>query len=175
MRDLLLNGLTQTSPLHILLKDWAPTLITIVIGGLFASVILPRLQGLYTKRIALSSRRLSLAEDIAASLHRYVTCWRRLIQISHHEIAKNGRLTADEIARKDSFVTSRNEARDKLCDLLCAAQLYSTDKTSNLMKGFLFWDEKATALRINELPDISEWRVWEDRIVEQLKKDLDQP
>ena len=47
------------------LTDWMPPLITIVIGGLFASILFPAWQSRFNKSKAASSRRLEIAESVA--------------------------------------------------------------------------------------------------------------
>jgi hypothetical protein len=150
-------------------KDSIPTLVSIIVGGLFASILFPRWQSRYTRTKTLTEHRFALTEALAAQFQAYVTAWRRLIQISTLETGRA--LSEEEAARKGAFVVQRNEARDALWASFARGQLYFTDQTCDIIRKFMEWDETQGSKTLADLPSIEEWRQWESRLLAQLKRD----
>lgn len=166
----MLTPLDPGSPLAILLTEWGPPFVTIVIGGLFASILFPRWQDIWTRTRAASQRRLDLTQDIASAFEKYVTSWRRLVDIAG--LARERPLTEAEQAQLQSFVAHRNAARDTLLDRCALGQLYFSDKGCALIDSFACWDTAQAAKRLEELPDMEEWRKWKARVMVQLRSEL---
>ncbi|WP_161555708.1 hypothetical protein [Mangrovicoccus ximenensis] len=172
---LLLDPLDPDSPLALMLKGWGPPLVSIVIGGLFASILFPRWQDRFSRSRAGLDKRMELAECIAAQLARYLTAWRRLIDIARLEAARRAggaALAEAETARKLGFVADRNAARDELLDLCARAQLYFGEAALREIAGFAAWDESQAAKQLDDLPPIEEWRTWERRVLGAMRRDL---
>lgn len=163
-------GVAENTLLHIALTQWAPSIFTICVGGLLASVIFPRLQGRWQVDRTRHAKRVEIAERIAQQLDRYIVCWRRLMQISQLEASRA--LTAEEAERKRAFIAQRNERRDALHDSLTIGGLYFSDGAAELFAAYRAWDEGNAAKRLSDLPDIAEWRDWERRIVATVKREL---
>jgi hypothetical protein len=150
-------------------RESIPTLVSIVVGGLFASILFPRWQASYTRTKTLIERRFALIEAVATQFSAYITAWRRLIQIAILEAERP--LTETESARMAGFVAQRNEARDALWASFARGQFYFTEQASDVIRVFTAWDEAQVAKPLADLPDIAEWRQWEARVLAQLKRD----
>jgi hypothetical protein len=167
---MLTDGINPDSPAALIIRHWGPPLITIVLGGLFASILFPRWQDAYTRSRAASQHRIDLTEQIASAFTSYITAWRRLIAIA--ELGAERELSQAESDRLNGFVAERNEARDDLLDLCARGQLYFSDGACDSISEFVAWDEDQSTKRLNELPDIEEWRSWEKKILRRLKGEL---
>lgn len=146
-----------------LLTSWGPPVITVIIGGALASLLFPRWQNRAAQAKTFNERRFALMEEIADLFPRYIASWRRLMQISTLEQTRP--LDEAETKRKMDFVAQRSEARDALCSALNRGQIYFSEDTWGIIQSFLIWDEGNTAKRLEDLPDVSEWRSWESRIL----------
>lgn len=166
---MLLDPLDPESPLALMMRHWGPPLITIVLGGLFASILFPRWQEAHTRARAMAQHRLDLTEGLASAFAQYITAWRRLIDIA--SLGQQRPLTETEIERRDAFVIQRNGARDTLLDLCARGQLYFSDQACDLVAAFIAWDSAQTSKQLGELPEIAEWRQWETRILQRLKRE----
>lgn len=159
--------LDENSVLSLLVRYWGPPAITVIVGGIMASLLFPRWQNRAAQAKAFNDRRFVILEEIADLFPRYVAAWRRLIQIS--ELEKERALSEAESTRKQTFVAQRNEARDAVCSALSRGRVYFSDESWTTIEEFLSWDEGNSAKRLGELPNIREWRQWESRILVQLK------
>jgi hypothetical protein len=169
MRSLLLEALDESSAAYLIIRYWTPPIISIVLGGLFASILFPRWQNNYARVKSLTEHRIALVESIAVQFAAYTTGWRRLIQISTLEAERA--LTEQEAARKADFVAERNKARDALCASFARGQLHFTEKACGVIKKFMEWDEAQATKPLSDLPSVKEWREWEARLLAQLKRD----
>lgn len=167
---MLLDPLDPNSPLALIIKGWGPPLISILIGGLFASILFPRWQDSYTRARAATQHRLDLTEQIASAFARYITAWRRLIDIA--TLGQNRELNDEELERLSGFAADRNNARDELLDLCARGQLYFGKAAATDVASFLRWDEAQASKTLEELPKIEEWRAWESKVLKQLKRDI---
>jgi hypothetical protein len=162
-------GLFNQYPvLEIILKNWSPPIISVLLGGVIVSILVPRWQVRFEKSRLYDRRRLELLESIAGNFPHYVANWRRLMQISHHEFEK-GQLTEGELELKARFVEERNNSRDKLFSDLSLASVYFSDTVVDLITRFSEWDQDCTALRLDELPDIGSWQEWEVALIKSMK------
>ena len=150
--------------LEIVLKNWGPPIISVLVGGLLVSILVPRWQVRFEKSRQYDKRRLELLEGIAKTFPLYVANWRRLIDISFYEEQK-GQLSQEEQDRKLRFVADRNTVRDKLFSSLSSARIYFSDSILTLITEFSEWDEKCTILELDELPQIQAWQEWELKII----------
>jgi hypothetical protein len=163
--------LNQHSVLYIILTEWAPIFITIIGGGLTASVLVPRWQNKYNRNKALETRRLEIAEHVAKALNRYVYLWGRVISISKLE-HRNVGLTPDQKSRKDSFIDERNNGRLELSDALCSAELYFGNYTELAINRFRKWDEGFSSASLADLPSIEEFNEEKTVLIGALKKEV---
>ncbi|WP_434052361.1 MAG: hypothetical protein RDA78_24395 [Roseibium sp.] len=145
-------SIEQDTIYYIALTRWVPPLITILVGGLFASILFPRWQENYARNKAREQRKLEIYEEVARWTYRYGVFWDRLITISRLEKSKAGGLEDAEMERKKQFVEDRNEARLQLSDALCRAELYFSDETLRAVQRFRKWDEGLSKLYLNQLP-----------------------
>jgi hypothetical protein len=167
--DIILNELSVG---YIVLTAWVPPLITVLIGGIFASILFPRWQDRHARYHAREERKLALAEEIARDMARYTTCWSRLRTIAELEISREDGLTDEEFERKKGFVEARNSARDALMDTLCSLEIYFSSEVRSSIAEFVRWDEECSALRIDELPPREEYRNRSQRIVSKVSKEI---
>lgn len=147
-----------------------PVVLTILLGGIAASVIFPRIQSKYQSRKDAAQRRNSLAEQVIPSFTRYIVRWRRLIEISRYEEEHSLDVTGQE--RKRRFVEDRNSCRDELLDNLRLCQLHFSKSVIEEIDSFIDWDESHASSTLDELPTVAEWRSRERAIVELLKAEL---
>lgn len=168
------TGLEEFSPLAIILTGWAPILISVIIGGLFASIIFPRWQDRHIVRKAFVERRQAIIEEVAELLNAYTNIWRRLIQISIHEtdLIASDADTSAVVEKKMQFVARRTEVHDELMACLSRVKIYVNPKQRDEIKEFVAWAESMSTLRLDELPEISAWRDWEDRLLSKLQSHL---
>lgn len=155
---------------YLLLSNWGPPIVTIFVGGAFASLLVPRWQARWNRDRATEERRIALYEAISEHFSMYVTAWRRLLQIARLERERN--LSELERARKEDYLRSRTDARDSLICEFAKARIYFSRNSGDAIAKFVHWDEKNGSKNFGDLPDIEEWREWEDLIVENLRQDL---
>lgn len=147
-----------------IIGKWVPALISVIAGGLVASVLVPRWQAKSNRNRLIEQRKLEICEGISDTFPKYIANWRRLIEISKHEIKKKS-LSQDEIIRKNSYINDRDRYRDELFSLFSKAKLYFSKEISDLIEEFVQFDNSFSSKRIYELPDIEKWNDWESRIV----------
>ncbi|MGO8154201.1 hypothetical protein AB9F36_30705 [Rhizobium leguminosarum] len=164
------SQLNDKSIAFIALKDWVPSLITIIIGGIFASIILPAWQGRYMRTKALATRRLEIAESVTKNFQKYVTAWKRLMAISVLE--EESGLNEEQKQTKIGFVMARNASRDALLESLAISRLYFPETCSEVVQSFCKWDEDRSIERLDKLPQIAAWREWEQRVLQSLNREL---
>lgn len=164
------SNLEETSIVYIVLTEWMPSIITILFGGYMASILFPRMQDNFQKSQQREERKQKIAEEIIQTFGRYITSWRRLIQISQLELERN--LSDVELNRKHEFIDDRKEQRDKLVDQLRLCQLYYSNSTCDHLNQFLEWDEGQASKRLDDLPSIEEWRRYEEHLIKRIKSDL---
>ncbi|MEM8547993.1 MAG: hypothetical protein AAGF46_07515 [Pseudomonadota bacterium] len=169
VETLLTEPLNPDSPLRLMMQYWGPPLITIILGGVFASILLPGWQEAQARARVIAEHRAKLTESLASAFARYITAWRRLIDISY--LGQQRPLSDAETSRRDQFVIDRNAARDELLDLCARGQLYFSDGVAAMISEFVAWDTSQAAKSLDSLPKIEEWRKWETRILTRLRKD----
>ncbi len=144
-------------------------LVLLLVGGLTAHILYPRWQDSYLRRKALTERRSALGEDIVALMNGYVVCWRRLLEAasflsqSHTDEVPDAALQ-DQQDKVQGFAAKRSDARDALMSALSRFMLYCDRADRTEIDAFITWDESQSNKRLAELPDIKEWRQWEDRL-----------
>jgi hypothetical protein len=158
------EALSETSVAFVVVKDWIPALITILVGGAFATLLLPRLQGRYAAKQALADKRIEFAGKLAVGFRRYIMSWRRLRQIS--DLEQDRQLTKEENKRKLAFVETRNQHKDELIETMYLMKPIFSSSLSRDIDIFVRWDEAQTAVRLEALPELVEWVKWEDRLTE---------
>lgn len=165
------TGLPEFSPLAIVFYEWAPIILTIVIGGLFATILFPRWQDRYIRRKVLTERQQSIVEEAAELLNAYTNIWRRLIEISKHEVSLRdaGRDVEKAIEMKAQFVSQRSEIHDRLMATLSRAKVLVSSAQRREISNFIEWAESMSTLRLDELPEVSEWRSWEEKLLASLQ------
>jgi hypothetical protein len=104
--------MAERSPLLVILEKWVPVLLTVGVGAYLARVIFPRIQAEYQKGVSRHDRMHGLAEEIAVNFDRYISEWRRLVQMSEH--FRDKEMDETETKRFEAFVDGRKEARDRL-------------------------------------------------------------
>lgn len=162
-------SLPERSFMLLLLESWTPTILTVVVGAYLARVIFPKIQQSNEEFRAKSERKRNLAEEVAVNFDRYISEWRRLIQITSHLAAEQ--MNEDERARMNLFVKDRKEARDSLMSALSRCQLYFSETTSAKIAVFIEWEEGFTAKETG-LPGVNEWRERQREILGLLVKEL---
>ncbi|MGD1923522.1 MAG: hypothetical protein ACFB03_04950 [Paracoccaceae bacterium] len=168
--DFLFEEISKNSIAYLVIESWGPPVLTIVVGGLFASILFPRWQAQYNRGKALGEHKIKLYEEIAEHFSLYIAAWRRLISIARLE--KRRKLSEREMNRKEQFVLQRNDYRDTLISEFARAKLYFSAKSRIEIEDFMKWDEANGTKTVDELPTISEWQDWEERVVQCLRKEL---
>ena len=169
--DWLYLELNEFSVITIILVEWVPVLLTIIVGGLFATILFPRLQDRYLEKKLGEERRQKILEEVAELLRVYTTAWRRLIEISSHELTltKEGRDTSHLQKYKARIVQQRTDTHDKLMSCLAKANLVLPKEQRAEISQFVDWAESTSTLTLDELPNVEEWRNWEERVVSSLR------
>ncbi len=152
-------------------------LVLLLVGGITAHILYPRWQDSYLRRKALTERRSALGEDIVALMNGYVVSWRRLIEAAAFlaETPKDD-ASDDELEdlhdRVQALAAKRSEARDDLMAALSRFMLYCGRTDRAEINTFMTWDESQSNKRLEELPNIKEWRQWEDRLRARISRVL---
>ena len=154
----------------LMLRHWGPPIATIVLGGLGASLIVPRLQSRRDRWKAINDRKIALYEAIADQFGRYVSSWRRLLSIAYLERSRP--LSDLEQQRKQRFIDERYAARDSLFSEFAKARLYFSDDCCNRIDAFIAWDETHVNSTLDDLPDVVDWRRYEGDVIKCLGQDL---
>lgn len=155
----------------IILQHWVPPTITAALGLLTGLYVASTGQVSAEKQLYLK-HRIGHAEAVAIHFSEYVENWRRLIQVSTYEREK-GVLDHETAARKNAYVTARNNARDKLFGALGALELYFGPQVLEKAAEFRKWDDAQTIKRLNELPPLSEWRNHSAAIVGAIRAEME--
>lgn len=163
--------LSEHSPIAIVFAEWVPVMITITLGGLFATVIFPRWQDRYLSKKIRSERKIKITEEISELLNAYTNVWRRLIEISRYEknLIEHEHDTKDVTKMKTQFVEQRSDIHDRLMGCLSRAKVFVSASQRREISKFIQWTESTSTLTLDELPEISEWRTWEERILSSLQ------
>ena len=164
--------LPENSLLSIALNEWVTAVLTIVVGGITGSLILPRLQSRYSRFHAREQRRVDIAEQISIRFTRYISSWRRLIQISNLEISRPQGLTKIEADRKERYAKSRSDDRDLLFDSLCSARLFFSNEIRSEINEYMQWDDRNAILTVDKLPPIDEWQIRHDRLIDLFNREI---
>lgn len=163
---------SQPSVAHIIMSNWAPSLITILVGGVFASILFPRWQYYYARARSREERKHTLAEDLSRNMRRYISCWNRLRSIAELEIVREGVLSEEEAERKRNFVEARNASRDALLDTLCSIEIYFSENVQKGIDEFITWDDKCSTARVNELPSREEYVQKRRSLLEMVHREI---
>nr|WP_321249049.1 hypothetical protein [uncultured Ruegeria sp.] len=167
------EALPENSIALIIASEWLPTILTILLGGWFASVLIPRLQANFERNKTREKRRFELAEEVAQNLVHYRMCWERLLSIAKLEQdRKEDGLTEVEFDRKKTFVKDRNEARDKLINSLTSVQFYFSKKSQYQAANFIEWDQSIQTLGLQDLPRKCEWELRITTLIKTLHEEL---
>lgn len=166
----LIERIEPGSIAYLSITHWLPAIFAAVVGGYFARVILPNALEEYAYSRRRTEKRIEHAEKISSLLGRYIIWWRRLIQITQLEAERI--LDEDEILRKLDFVKERNSSKDDLYAALSVSAFYFHERCCDVLREFIDWDEAQSAKRLTDLPDISEWRKWETRILLSMREDV---
>ena len=165
--------LEEFSVFYIVLTQWVPPLITILIGGYLASILFPKWRDSIVRTRATEDRKLALAEDLSKCLTRYLLNWNRLRTISELEMSRNTGLTEIEHERKKQFVSDRNDSRDHLIDVMASAEIYFSHEVQDAIEQFKTWDEANSAMRINELPSSSEFDARKRKLLNAIHSEIE--
>lgn len=164
------TALAENSPLAIALAQWVPAGITIVVGGVFASILLPRWQNANARFHAREARRLAIAEEMAKNMERYILSLNRLLIISRAECGNP--LSDAEIRRKEGFLDARNKHREALRDSMCSISLYFSSRSEIMIRKFNEWDDASVNLTVDKAPPIDQWRTRGERVMSQIRSEV---
>jgi len=163
-----LKSRTKTSStLSALVEHWVPPAITAALG-LTAGIALATYNSDISDNRYFLEKRAMAADDIAKQFSIYVVNWERLIEMRKHFDERRSEPSGEEKENFKRIVFNRSDSRDKLFSAFDLAHLYYGDTTSNLITKFREWDIKQSNLTIDQLPNISHWRVWQKKVLRQL-------
>ncbi len=158
----------------VLTEEWGPPLISIVVGGMVASLLLPRLQTGFNRSRLFEQKRMEAMERVAETFPAYIANWRRLMTVAQAQRAAPPQ-DADAAGRLEEmklrFADQRNACRDELAALIARARLYFSDDVASLLDEFLRWDERHAQARLEDLPQPEDWRKWELKLLEAMRSE----
>lgn len=157
----MLDPIQPNSLLFIMLDKWVPALITVLVGALFASFLLPRVQAVYAAKRALTDKKLDLVGTVTYRFRKYIVAWRRLRQLA---VVLPQPMDEEDRKRLTALATLRNERKDDLIEALYQMKVAFSSGLADDIDRFLEWDELQTNKELPELPDLEEWVKWERRI-----------
>jgi hypothetical protein len=156
---------------QVLTEKWGPPLISILVGGVVAQIVLPRLQASFNRTKLFDEKRVLVMEELAEVFPTYIANWARLISMAQAERASGGVLPPHLKQKKDEHADDRNRARDELLSLIARARLYFSDPVEEEMANFLAWDKRYVSATLDELPAVEEWTRWERRILNAMRRE----
>lgn len=165
--------LREHSLAFVIIKDWIPSLITIFVGGVVATLLLPRLAAGYAARRALADKRLEFAGRVAVAFRRYVMAWRRLITFAEPE-EKMRPLPKGSEDRRRAYAEQRNQHKDELIEALCFAKTIFSSTVAKSIDSFIDWDEAQAGLSLDNLPKLERWVKWEKDITDLINHESKQ-
>jgi hypothetical protein len=150
--------------LTIFIRYVAPPTIAVVVGGVLANRYFPRWQ----TQIALERSRIErtneISEEIMAAFSGYISSWRRLISLAEYQRLTLEPVSTDLENRILENAKERNEKRDALEAVLRKFLIYANEEQRTSITRFLDWDEGLSIKRLEQLPELAEWRRWEKEI-----------
>ena len=162
--------LDQNSLLFIVLRYWVTALFSVGFGSLLVALVVPRLQNRWQQRVFKLEKRKEIAESVILSFAAYITAWRRLRRLAQK--SQESGLTELEKERKRVAVNDRNSARDRLIGNLKLARIFFDPNTVIVIDSFIEWDSKLTDTKLDGLPDLNEWRIFEGKILDEIKREI---
>jgi hypothetical protein len=165
-----MGQIKEHSFLHIVLKEWVPTLITVLVGGGLLTTLIPRCQTDFERTKAYESHRLSIAESTAKDFTAYILYWQRLRDVA--ELEKTRMLSPDEAERKKEFAVRRNESVNALYDDLAIARLYFSSDILKLAEDFMRWDRSYSNRRLDDLPSLENWYEWKEKMATAMTREI---
>lgn len=152
---------------EIVLKYWAPAIITAILGGIAVALIVPRVQSNYADVSALKQRQIQLWESIGVNFTHYITARSRLNTAAREEIrmkANKEKVSADFLKRKDEYRSQRDEFNIKLRGDLLKAEFYFGEDVKKLIESFVTWHSAYAVAAVDQLPSDAEYIEWRQRI-----------
>lgn len=158
-----------------IIKALGPSAITVALTAIFASYFVPRWQERNANRAMITERRLRAIEQTADAFVRYIIAWRRLIEFSRALEARAGEQSPsdDENQRRIAFATERNRHKEDLLAALHQSVVYFDRETFEIFEEFTRWDESHSVSTLEDLPDVSEWWAWQERIIARMKRKME--
>ena len=92
------------------------------------------------------------------------------MEISSYEIQliEDERDTSAAVQMKNKYVAQRSEIHDRLMACLSRAKIVVSSKQRTDINRFIEWAESTSTLTMEELPEIIEWRKWEEKLLSSL-------
>lgn len=147
-------------------------MITLVITGYIASIVIPYIQSKAQNQRAEADKRRQLIEETADFGSRYVASWRRAQTIQRAEIVASTPLTVEELNNKTGVLRNRSIHRDDLMATLEKSKIYFSTNVVGEIISFQKWDRDKADLGISEVPTFESWRDRIDKIVTSMKAEL---
>ncbi|MEL7215564.1 MAG: hypothetical protein AAGJ96_06475 [Pseudomonadota bacterium] len=164
--------ISEGSFAYIAFRFYVPILLTIVVGGVVANLVIPAIQRRFEINRREAERRVELRDEIAANLGLYLENWRRLLDIAVLEQARRregGALSEDEAERKRGFVQARNAHKDEWVRNLVLGRIYFSAETMAALEAFHRWDRELSSQSLDDLPERSAWDAQSEQVFAALK------
>ncbi len=152
------------------LQQALPNIITVIAGGIAASILFPRWQEQFNRRKNFAERRLQLLKEETDAFSRYLIDRKRLMYISAFDEAE---LSQDQMAMKQGFFSPRKRDSRKSCGPTSRKRISFRRSTYNQVKRFLDWDTQLTVAQLSEPPPIEEWWNWHDTLTSKMRLDVE--
>ena len=119
---------------------------------------------------AYREKKVERADETISQFSIYIESWRRLMVIA--SLASTRSLSKEEQERLERYVLERDMAKHRLSSSIAVLPLYFPHNVASLGRAFRDWDRQQGSKRLNELPHITDWEVWLERLSCLLKSNI---
>ncbi len=153
-------------------RTWRNPIIT-GIFGLIIGVVAANLQAKAVKDQYFLENRARTGEIVTSQFSRYIDKFQRLIQVQRDY--RDKKMTKEDAERMAIVLNQqRVDARAKLFNALSALRLYYGDNVTDIVVEFQTWDEEQATKRISDLPEITQWRGYQTKILAAMREEIQQ-
>ncbi len=143
--------------------------------GLIAGISIAHFNSYESTNRLFLEKQIKVADDIANSFSNYIENWERLITLRKAFDLKDKNNEEISVNERDNFkkiVSNRSIEKDKLFSALDSTVLYYDKPAAELVYQFKYWDVEQASLTIDKLPNVSQWREWQIKILQQLRQEI---
>lgn len=157
-----------------IIKQWGPPVLGAMIGSI-GGVGLSSYNSNISKNRFFLEKRVIVADNIATEFSKYILNYKKLINYHNNFDERKSKKNYPTNEEREAFfktITNRDNSKLALFSYLDTARLYYSDKTSDLIASYQAWDDGQSTRTVENLPDINEWRTWQNKILRCLHEEI---